>query len=404
MPFITRAPSRSTIRLWILKFGLHKLMKPKEKLNDWVVIFDHTIQMGKLKILIVLGISLSRLPFNRSLTLADMQVLTLLPMKSSTGPKIEEVLINLKSDLGTIREVVADEGPDIKSGINLFRKNNPECDYISDIVHKLAHFLKAELKNDKAWEELLKRSSETRTRLLQTDCAHFVPPQHRDKARYLNLEKFIKWACRILKAWAGNEISIEDREVIFKEFAWVFGLVDDIKHFHQLWQVTSISRDFIRIYGIQADTAEILSRKLHILALDFRAQIFADKIVQFVLEESAKANSNERLLGSSEIIESLIGLVKHHANTQNRSGFTSAVLMASALTGEINEQIILNSMTNIKMADLKEWQKKHFDSTVQKKQAKFYRQTPLQEYDYLDEKNGTENGTFFTVDFEPEIV
>lgn len=50
-------------------------MKPKEKLNDWAVVFDHTIQMGKLKILIVLGILLSCLPFNRSLILADMQVL-----------------------------------------------------------------------------------------------------------------------------------------------------------------------------------------------------------------------------------------------------------------------------------------------------------------------------------------
>lgn len=404
MPVITRIPSRSIIRVWVLKFGLHKLMKPKEKLNDWAVIFDHTIQMGKSKILIVLGISLSRLPFNRSLTLADMQVLTLLPMQSSTGPKIQEELFNLKSVLGTIRIVVADEGPDIKSGINLYRKSNPECDYINDIVHKLAHFLQAELKNDKAWEELLKRSSESRTRLLQTDYAHFVPPQRRDKARYLNLEKFITWGCRILIALWENKLSTEDREVIFKEFAWVNGLTDDIKFFHQLWQVTSISRDFIRNYGIQTDTAEILSRKLQILTLDFRAQIFAGKIVQFVSELSAKAKPNERLLGSSESIESLIGLVKHHSNTQSRSGFTSSILMASALTGEINEQIVLNSMTNIKMADLKEWQKKYFDSTVQKKQAKFYRETPLHEFAFIKEKNGTENGTYFTVEYEPEIV
>ncbi|MBA3815187.1 MAG: hypothetical protein H0X29_01440 [Parachlamydiaceae bacterium] len=133
--------------------------------------------------------------------------------------------------------------------------------------------------------------------------------------------------------------------MIFKEFVWVFGLADDIKQFHQLWQVTSISRDFIRNYGIQTDTAEILSKKLHLLSFDFRAQIFANKIVQFFSEESAKVNSNERLLDSSEIIEFLIGLVKYHANTQSRSGFTSSILMASALTDEINEQIVLDSMT-----------------------------------------------------------
>ena len=48
--------------------------------------------------------------------------------------------------------------------------------------------------------------------------------------------------------------------------------------------------------------------------------------------------------------------------------------------------------------------KTHFDSTVQKKQAKFYRQTPLQEYACINEKSGTENGTFFTGDYEGEIV
>jgi hypothetical protein len=401
MPIITRIPSRSTIRLWILKFGLHKLMKPKEILNDWAVILDHTIQMGKLKILIVLGISLSRLPVNRSLTLADMQILHLLPMQSSTGPKIQEVLINLKSELGIIREVVADEGSDIKSGINLYRINNPECDYINDIVHKLAHFLQAELKNNEAWEKLLKKASEARTRLLQTDYAEFVPPQRRDKARYLNLEKFIKWAIRILIALFGNKLPIEERKKIFKEFSWVIDLVDDIEYFHQLWQITSISRDFIRNYGIQSNTAEILSRKLQCINLDFKAQLFADKIIQFISELSKKAKPNERLLGSSEIIESLIGLVKYHSNTQSRSGFTSSILMAAALTGEVNEQIVLNSMTNIKMADLEKWEITHFDTTVQKKQAKFYRQTPLQEYVNLA-KNGTENGTFFTVDFEQE--
>jgi hypothetical protein len=402
MPIITRIPSRSTIRFWILKFGLYKLTKPKEIADDWAVIFDHTIQMGKVKILIVLGLRLSNLPFNRSLDLADVQVLTLLPMKSSTGPKIKEVLINLKQEIGVIREVVADEGPDIKSGINLYRESNVECDYISDIVHKLAHFLHSELKNNISWEMLLKKSSLTRTKLLQTDYAEFIPPQHRDKARYLNLEKFIKWAIRILIAFQSDQISIKDKETLFKEFSWVLGLEDDVKYFHLLWQVTSICRDFIRIYGIQTDTAVILSRKLQELNLDFRSQIFADKIIQFISEQSVKAGPYERLLGSSEIIESLIGLVKHHSNTQSRSGFTSSILMAATLTGEMDEQTVLNSMINIKIADLKEWEKTYFDSTVQKKQAKFYQQTPLSMYADI-EKSGTENRTCFTVDFKPEF-
>jgi hypothetical protein len=377
-------------------------MQPKAVADDWAVIFDHTIQMGKLKILVVLGLQLSNLPFNRSLSLADVQVLTLLPMKSSTGPKIQEVLISLKSELGVIREVVADEGPDIKSGVNLYIKSNPECVYINDIVHKIAHFLKAELKDDEVWEELLKKISETRIKLLQTDYAHFIPPQRRDKARYLNLEKFITWASRILNAFQGDQLSLEDLEALFKEFSWVCGLTEGINQFHQLWQITSISRDFVRNYGIQTDTAVILSRKLGSLTLDIRAKLFADKIIQFLSEQSVKAKLHERLLGSSEIIESTIGLVKHHSNTQSRSGFTSFILIAPALAGKIDEQTVLDSMTNVRVANVKEWEKIHFDSTIQKKRSKFYRQTSEIEDVYIEQKSGTEIGTCFTGDFEPE--
>lgn len=402
MPAIIRIPSRAIIRLWVLKFGLYKLKQPKELAKDWSIILDHTIQIGKLKILIVLGLRLSNLPFNRSLTLADVQPLVLLPMENSRGQKIQEVLSNLKIELGTIRQVVADQGSDIKLGVNLYREENKDCDYINDIVHKLAHFLQRELKNDKKWEELSRRASETRTKLLQTEYAHLISPQRRDKARYLNLEELIKWAYRILIAFEGDQLSLEEYELLFKQFAWVFGLSDAIKDLHQLWQVTSITRDWVRTFGIQTDTAVILSTKLQTLNLNFRAQQFADKIIQFVSGECSKAKPYERLLGSSEIIESLIGLVKHHANTQSRSGFTGSIMIAAALTGKIDEESIFNALTSVRVSDIEKWEKTYFASTIQKKRAKFYRQTPLLEDEINIQENGTENDKYFIVDFEPE--
>jgi len=402
IPAIKHIPSRSIIRLWLLKFGLHKLIQPKEVAKDWSIILDHTIQIGKLKILIVLGLRLSHLPFNRSLTLADVQTLALLPMQSSTGQKIQEVLSDLKIELGTIRQVVADQGPDIKLGVNLYREKNADCEYINDIVHKLAHLLQAELKDDKVWEELSKRASESRTKLLQTEYAHLIPPQRRDKARYLNLEELIKWSYRMLIGLQSDQLALKDLEFLFKQFAWVYGLSDGIKELHQLWQITSITRDWIRNFGIQTETAVILSTKLQALELNFRSQQFADKIIQFVSEQSSKAKPYERLLGTSEIIESLIGLVKHHSNTQSRSGFTGSILIAAALTGKIDEQSVFNALTNIRTVAVEKWEQTYFASTIQKKRAKFYRQTPLMENEIIIPGSGTKSGTCFIIDFEPE--
>lgn len=403
MPNISRIPSRSIIRLWLLKFGLHKLMQPIECASDWALILDHTIQIGKLKIFIVLGLRLSQLPFNRSLTLADVRPLVLLPMQSSTGQKIREILQNLKNEVGMIRQVVADEGSDIKSGINLFRNDNPDCDYIADIVHKLAHFLQNELKHNKKWKELSKRASEARTKLLQTEYAYLIPPQRRDKARYLNLEELIKWAYRILMALQEDLLSQSDREAVFKEFAWVYGLSEDVEHFYQLWQIISITRDWVRNFGIQADTAVILSRMLQGLSLNFRVQHFVDKIIQFLTEESAKARPYERLVGSSEIIESLIGLIKYHSNSQSRSGFTGSILIAAALPGKVDKQTVFEAMTYVRAGDVQKWENTYFDSTIQKKRAEFYRQIPLIEEDRNIKGNGTIKGKYISLEFEPEI-
>lgn len=377
-------------------------MQPKGIADDWSVILDHTIQIGKQKILIVLGLQLSYLPFNRGLSLADVQPIALVPMQISTGSQIQAELDLLKNQLGTIRQVVADQGSDIKMGVNLYRKENTDCDYTYDIVHKLAHLLHKELKNDKNWEELSKRASETRVKLLQTEYAYLIPPQRRDKARYLNLEELIKWAYRILLALQSDSLSIEEYEFLFKQFAWVFGLGEAINEFHQLWQVTSISREWVRNFGIQTDTAVILEKKLHELNLNFRAMQFAANVIHFLSEESVKAKPYERLLGSSEIIESLIGLIKYRANTQSRSGFTGSVLITAIFPGEIIGSSLFEAMSNVKVADVNEWEKKYFASTIQKRRAKFYKQTPLRESEDITFKCGTEIGTYFTVDFDPE--
>jgi hypothetical protein len=200
----------------------------------------------------------------------------------------------------------------------------------------------------------------------------------------------------------GDQLTLKDQEFLFRQFAWVYGLSDGIKELHQLWQITSIARDWVRNFGIQTETAVILSTKLQALELNFRSQQFTDKIIQFVSEQSSKAKPYERLLGTSEIIESLIGLVKHHSNTQSRSGFTGSILIAAALTGKIDEQSVFNALTSVRTTEVEKWEQTYFASTIQKKRAKFYRQTPLMEDKIITRTSGTENGTYDIVDFEPE--
>ena len=46
--------------MWLLRLGLYELTRPKPKADDWVLIFDHTVQLGGMKALIIVGIRLSQ--------------------------------------------------------------------------------------------------------------------------------------------------------------------------------------------------------------------------------------------------------------------------------------------------------------------------------------------------------
>jgi len=389
-PQIQRVPTFTTVRQWVIRYGLYKLNMFHERAHDWAIILDHTIQIGQLKVLIILGLRLSHLPEGRALSLGDVKPLLVLPMMSSTGGRIKQVLDSIQEKYGSIRLIVADQGSDIKAGLKMFMYENPQVDYVPDIVHKLAHLLHFELSNNISWQFLSKKTSIMRAKLLQSQHSHLIPPQKRDKARYLNLEEQIKWAKRILNSFDSSAISKEDRVAIMNYFSWIKEIETDVEFFDELWRVVATTRDLIRTKGITSNTAEELGSLFGKLFLGKRALSFAMKVLYFVFDQSSKAEYNERLLGSSEIIESLIGTLKQRLNSQSRSGFTASVLMASTLAGEISMSTIHEAMEVISTREVLEWSTAFIGDTIQKKRRIF------QELTKNNSENGTENGNIFS--------
>jgi hypothetical protein len=91
---LNRVPSWFSVRLWLLRIAYYKIMRPKIIANDWCWIIDHTIQLGKTKCLLILGIRLSELPKGRSLQHQDLEPIDLLPVDTSTGDIVWQQLEN----------------------------------------------------------------------------------------------------------------------------------------------------------------------------------------------------------------------------------------------------------------------------------------------------------------------
>ena len=160
------APSWWSGRLWLLRLGYYKLMRPQARAGDWVWIVDHTLQLGVEKCLVILGIRLCDLPVGRSVGHADVEPLALYPVKHSNGEVVFEQLEQSVSKTGVPREIVGDHGSDLKSGIEKFCQAHPETAYVYDIKHQsaslLKHLLRADGRRSPAWRRGPRVSSSKR--------------------------------------------------------------------------------------------------------------------------------------------------------------------------------------------------------------------------------------------------
>jgi hypothetical protein len=114
-------PCWTTGRLWLLRLGLHKLSRPKEKADDWIWIIDHTVQLGAEKCLVILGIRQKNLPKGElHLRHEEVEPIDLIPVKKSNGKIVWRQLEECAKKTGDPRQIVCDCGPDVKSGVDEF--------------------------------------------------------------------------------------------------------------------------------------------------------------------------------------------------------------------------------------------------------------------------------------------
>jgi hypothetical protein len=230
-----------------LKWG-----RKKQKTDDWVWIIDHSVQTGQEKTLVILGIQLSKLPINRAITYKDVEPIELLPVIKSNGEIVYQQLNEAIKKTGVPREIIADQGSDIKAGIERFCNEHKETCYIYDIKHALAILLKKELANDQAWIEFTKKCSETKQLLQQTSLAALAPPNQRSKARYMNLDILVKWGVDICLFLNKSDEAISTQfelNKVTEKLSWVKNYENNIQEWSNIMTIVSQTEDFIRKNG-----------------------------------------------------------------------------------------------------------------------------------------------------------
>ena len=365
---VVENPSWVSTRLWLLRVGYYKLTRVKEQGDDWVWIVDHVVQTGPEKCLVIVGIRLRALPVaGEYLTHVDVEPIAIYPVTQSNGEIVYQQLEEARKQTGVPREILSDQGSDLHKGIRQFCQAHPETCYVYDIKHKVAAVLKRELGAERAWQEFSGLAAQTIPRVQQTALAALAPPRQRRKARYMNVGELVAWGGRILQYLDGNggQPQAWDLHRVEQAVGWVRQYRQEIEQWRQFVEVGTIAEQFVKAQGVSASSAQQLHRRLTEAGPLPRTQQLCAELLQFVTEEGAKANAGERLVGSSEVIESLFGKWKRLEGDQARSGVTGLVLALGAMVSHTTAAVIKEALESVPTKTVLTWCREKLGKTVQ---------------------------------------
>lgn len=370
--------SHTTIRNLILRIGLYEISRPRPLTNDWIWIADHTIQAGTTKCFLVLGIrQADYLALQRPLEHQDMDMLALIPVETSTGPVVHRQFTELAARCGVPLAILSDRGSDLKKGVELLQQDHPDVIGVYDVVHLVSRLLDKILKSDAQWPEFRKDCRVCANAVRQSNMAHLKPPKPKTKARHMNVDREISWGARTLSllndARSGRLSATQRRDLplplLEEKFAWLDRYGSALKRWEELSRVCQQTCSIVRRFGYDGRLAERLRSSLPCGESE-AAKTLVSQVVNFGTETAASIGSADRIPGSSEVIESLIGKGKRLAGRNGSSGMTAQVLSMAAAVTSPTRDFVSNALQQIGIKQLQKWTAKFLPKSLQSKRQR----------------------------------
>ena len=363
-----RAASYYSVRLWLLRLGLYQLNRPKTPADDWMWIVDHTMQLGERKCLIIVAIRQSAWDAQqRILSHEDVELIDLAPVTESNGDVVYRQLKKAAAKTGVPRSITSDGGSDLHCGIDRFRQRHRRVAWLYDIKHKTACLLKHALELDASWQPFVKKVHQFKQQVSLTPLAGLAPPQQRSKARYMNMDVLVDWAkeslLRLDNPKALRKAGLNVRRVEEK-LGWLRKYVPQVRRWGEMLAVIGDTENYVRHQGIHRKAAEELAASLPKSTIPV-VQRLRKQLLEFMESQSRQALEGERLLGSSEVLESIIGKFKHVAGERGQHGLTGMVLSIGALVGNLAVETVQAAMTATNTHEVWNWCRSHLGATVQ---------------------------------------
>jgi len=321
---IKKAPCPQTVINWVTRLAIVRtqsvrLLKglPLSQVpfsNGLIWLIDSSIGLGTGKILAVLAVDAHHHQLVPSaLSLDRVHCIGVSVADSWTGDTIAALLDRLIAQMGRPAAYLKDGGSDLHKAVAILGEQGLASPCIDDISHAVAGMLKRTYQDHPALGTFLAACGRVSGKLTHTILACLAPPKVRTKARFMNVHRLFTWADRVLQlspaGGAKTGSTLAKLRTCLDELPACKAL---IKRFRSDASGLLACQQIVKTKGLSHDTQAqcgplIDTMPSAALRQEFRAYL------AFELETATTLGLDHIGLPiSSDAIESLFGVAKHH--------------------------------------------------------------------------------------------
>jgi len=236
--------------------------------------------------------------------------------------------------------------------------------WISDVTHFSANALQHASAKFSLFQQFQTLCTRLRQRLQQTRCALVLPPKASTKGRLGGVSRQAQWGLRTMTYLDEKERAQSP------EASTLADLLRGLKPFKALRNTfgrnTTCLNEVMRMVktqGLRATSMHACQERRS--ALPARSPM--RKEVRHSLQQYRPVveSSDSPLLGSSDVIESLIGKAKQRLEANGRSERNTSILLIPCLCGELPQNLVAEALTTVGVQDVATWVSENIGETMQ---------------------------------------
>ena len=183
----------------------------------------------------------------------------------------------------------------------------------------------------------------------------------------MNVGELVAWGVRMLRYLDedGGARQGWEPQRVEQAVGWVRQYRQEVEQWRQLVEVGTMAEELLKTHGLSSGSAQQLQHQFADAGTLPRTQQVCAELGRFVAEETAKAKDGERLVGSSEVIESIFGKWKRLEGEQARSGLTGLVLTLGAMVSHTSAEVIKQALESVPTKTVLTWCREKLGKTVQ---------------------------------------